>query len=91
MSITIEVSESIAAAIQASPDGMERAKRLLEREFAEELTIEPCEGEDLDDLVANVNAALEDPDPGMTMEEADAKLAERLPWLKAHLADKVAA
>ena len=91
MSITINVSKSIAEAIQASPDGMERARQLLEREFSETLTIEPCEGQDLEDLVTKVNAALEDRDLGMTTQDADAKLAEHLPWLKVHLAKKEAA
>ena len=82
MSITIDVSEEIAAAIQASPDGMERARHLLESEFGDEMYVDPAEGEDREDLIAKVNAALADPDPGVSPEEADARLEERLPWLK---------
>ena len=63
MSITIDVSEEIAAAIQASPDGMERARHLLESEFGDEMYVDPAEGEDREDLIAKVNAALADPDP----------------------------
>jgi hypothetical protein len=80
MSITIEVSEEVEAAIRATPDGLENARLLLEAAF----------GDDQKDVVARVNAALNDPDPGMSPEEADAKLEERLPWLKTHSETKSA-
>lgn len=83
MSITIEVSKEIEAAIRATPDGLERVRQLLESEFGEELYVDSEEGAERDDLIAKVNAALDDPDPGMSPEEADAQLEERLPWLKA--------
>lgn len=52
MSITIEVSEEIEAAIRATPDGLERVRQLLESEFGsdDDETQAPLDDETLESI-----------------------------------------
>ncbi|MBB6053198.1 hypothetical protein [Armatimonas rosea] len=61
MSITIEVSEETAAAIQATPEGLERARELLEAAFEapDEETLAGLR-RGLADIVAGRTAPLEE-------------------------------
>jgi hypothetical protein len=97
MTLTLEVEPETIRRMTGDPEALRLAGKMIDAQFGQKpmsfeeeqgllaLEIEPAEGEDLEELIADVNEgldAIKAGEKGLTPEELDVRLKAKFPFLR---------